>query len=308
MDSTQSAAGPGRPGPDVTPPGARWGDLRRAPLDARGLSRALLAPDGPCAGFTVTERTASTNADLTGRAAELPDWTVLVTEHQEQGRGRLGRAWQTPARAALTFSVLLRPTQLPAAGWSWGTLLMGLAVTRVLRRVVGLDAATKWPNDVLVRPLPQGERLKVAGILAEFVPGAEPALVIGVGLNVSQTAEELPVPTATSLATAHAATTDRNVLLRAILREFKVVDDAWRAGGGDLAARGLLAQVRESCCTLGELVEVSLPGGRPPLEGTAEGIDESGRLLVRARGGLETVAAGDVVHVRPSVRRGGEDG
>ena len=306
MDSTQSAADPGRPGPGSAPSAARWGDLRRAPLDVRGLSRSLLAPDGPCAGFTVTERTASTNADLAAGAAELPDWTVLVTEHQVQGRGRLGRAWQTPARAALTFSVLLRPAQVPPAGWSWGALLMGLAVTRVLRRVAGLDAATKWPNDVLVRPLPHEPRLKVAGILAEFVPGPQPALVVGVGLNVTQTAAELPVPTATSLAEAGAASTDRNVLLRAVLREFRAIDEAWRRCAGDVAAADLLAQTRETCCTLGELVEVSLPGGRAPLEGVAEGIDEAGRLLVRARDGMHTVAAGDVVHVRPGQRGGGD--
>lgn len=302
MDSTRSAAGPGPSGADTVPPGARWGDLRRAPLDERGLSRVLLAPHGPCARFTVSERAGSTNAVLTARAAGLGDWTVLVTEHQEQGRGRLGRGWQTPARAALTFSLLVRPEAVPSTGWSWGTLLMALAVTRVLRRVAGLDAATKWPNDVLVRPLPHGQRQKVAGVLAEFVPGPDPALVIGVGLNVTQTAEELPVPTATSLAAVHAATTDRNVLLRAILREFKLIDDRWRRTAGDLAAAGLLAQVREACCTLGEPVQVGLPGGRPALAGIAEGIDESGRLLVRTGSGLEAVSAGDVVHVRPASR------
>lgn len=308
MDSTRSAVSPGPPDGQAPSPGARWGDLRRAPLDERGLSRILLAPGGPCARFTITERAGSTNADLTRQAGQLPDWSVLVTEHQEQGRGRLGRDWHTPARAALTFSLLVRPAPVPAAGWSWGTLLMALAVTRVLRRVAGLDAATKWPNDVLVRPLPHGQRRKVAGILAELVPGPDPALVIGVGLNITQTADELPVPTATSLASAHAATTDRNVLLRAILREFKLIDDEWRRTSGDLTAAGLLAQVQEACCTIGEPVRVSLPGGRPGLAGVAEGVDGSGRLLVRTRRGLEAVSAGDVVHVRPASKEEDADG
>lgn len=300
MDSTEP----------VTAPGAvdagRWGDLRRAPLQERELRRALLCPSGPCARLLVSEQTASTNSDLVGQAADLPDWTVLVTEHQQQGRGRLGRAWQTPPRAALTFSVLLRPEQVPQPAWSWVTLLMGLAVTRVLRRLGGVDAATKWPNDVLVRPLPRGPRRKVAGILAEFVPGTEPVLVVGVGLNVTSDADELPVPTATSLAMARAATTDRSVLLRALLREFAQLDAQWRAHCGDLAAAGLLAEIRQACCTLGEPVEIRLPGDRPAVRGVAEGIDDDGLLLVRTGTELTAVAAGDVLHVRPDVTDGGE--
>ena len=301
MDSTEPATGSG---PATV---GRWADLRRAPLQERGLNRALLAPHGPCSRLLLSEQTASTNSDLVAQAADSPDWTVLVTEHQQQGRGRLGRVWQTPPRAALTFSVLLRPEQVPQPAWSWATLLMGLAVTRVLRALAGVDAATKWPNDVLVRPLPHGPRHKVAGILAEFVPGPSPVLVVGVGLNVTSTAEELPVPTATSLALVNAATTDRGVLLRALLREFAAVDGQWRAHAGDLAAAGLLAQVRQACCTLGEPVEVHLPGARPDLRGIAEGIDDDGRLLVRgADGALTAVAAGDVLHVRPDGREGEE--
>lgn len=278
----------------------RWSELDRPPLDVAGLRRSLLLlPNGPCADLTVTASTASTNSDLVARP-EAQDWTVLVTEHQQQGRGRLGRTWVTPARAALTFSVLLRPDPVPVGDWSFASLVAGLAVCRVLRRVAGLDAALKWPNDVLVRPLPTGERRKVCGILADFVPGPAPAVVVGVGLNVTMRPEEFPEPdpdalSPTSLRLAGAATTDRNVVLRALLRDFAELDGQWRAGGNG----ALLPQLRQACATLGQPVRVALPGGEH-LEGVAEGLDESGRLLVATGKRTVAVAAGDVLHLRPA--------
>ena len=120
---------------------------------------------------------------------------MVVAEHQTAGRGRLDRSWETPPRAALTFSVLLRPSVGPEQ-WPWLPLLTGYAVGTALRDA-GFDAGVKWPNDVLIGDL------KVAGILVERVDTPTgPAAVLGVGLNVSTTAEELPVPTATSLALA----------------------------------------------------------------------------------------------------------
>ena len=149
---------------------------------------------------------------------------MVVAEHQTAGRGRLDRSWETPPRAALTFSVLLRPTVGPAQ-WPWLPLLTGYAVAGALRDA-GFDAGVKWPNDVLVGDL------KVAGILVERVDTPTgPAAVLGVGLNVSTTAEELPVPTATSLALAAGdAPTGRRCWL-ALLRRLREEYDAWQGGG-----------------------------------------------------------------------------
>ena len=125
-------------------------------------------------------------------------WSMLA-EHQTAGRGRLDRSWVTPPRSALTFSVLLRPT-VPAAAWPWLPLLTGHAVSTALR-TAGFDASVKWPNDVLL-PV-DGEDRKVAGILVERVETPTgPAAVVGIGINVGMTADELPVPEATSLALA----------------------------------------------------------------------------------------------------------
>src|SRR3954471_11364830 len=189
-----------------------YADLDRPPLRAAALTRAL-AGDGW--RVEVLERAGSTNAVVAHRAAAGdPSGLVVVAERQLNGRGRLDRTWVSPARAGLTFSVLLRPT-LPAAEWGWLPLLAGVAVAQGLQEHAKVDALLKWPNDVLV-----GGR-KVAGLLAEAVaPGA---LVVGIGLNVTTTRDELPSEGATSLRLEDAATTDRDTLLRAMLRQLSTV-------------------------------------------------------------------------------------
>jgi BirA family biotin operon repressor/biotin-[acetyl-CoA-carboxylase] ligase len=282
--------------------GGPWQDLQRPPLRTGALRAALLAPSGPLSRLDVVPESGSTNRDLVAAAVAdpgaWPDLSVLTTDHQSAGRGRLDRTWTTPPRAALAVSVLLRPGT-PSPGWSWLSLLGGLSVVEALRRVAGVDAGLKWPNDVLVRDEDGTER-KVSGVLAEVVPGPDPAVVVGLGLNVSQDADELPVPTATSLRLAGAATTDRDTLLRAVLRELAARYAQWREHGGNAVASGLAARAREACWTLGRDVRVEMPAGRA-LTGVAEGLDDEGRLLLRGGDGTPaTVAAGDVVHVRPA--------
>ena len=155
----------------------------RPPLDL-----ARLGALGRRVQLEVLDTTASTNAVASARARDgAPHGLVVVAEHQTAGRGRLDRAWETPARSSLTFSVVLRP-QVPAPEWPWLPLLAGHALVTALREIE-VPAGLKWPNDVLI-----GER-KVAGILLERVEtGDGPAAVLGIGLNVSTTAEELPVP------------------------------------------------------------------------------------------------------------------
>ncbi len=254
--------------------------------------------DGLWRDVRVVPETGSTNADLAAAAREgAAEGTVLVTEMQTAGRGRLGRTWTAPPRSGLMFSLLVRPV-VPAARIGWLPLLTGVAVATAVRRMsagyfegAAVDARLKWPNDVLV-----GER-KLAGILAEKLDGG---LVVGVGLNVGLKEAELPVPTATSLAIEGAELSDRAPLLRAILREFESWYLAWTAMDGDPQRSGLRTAYKELCGTLGREVRVELPGSAE-LHGTARDVDEAGRLVVAGPDGERPLSAGDVVHVR---RRG----
>lgn len=265
-------------------------DLDRPPLRAEALRRALVVPGAEWASLEVVADTPSTNADLVAAAAAgAAHGTVLVGEHQSAGRGRLGRSWAAPPRSALTFSVLLRPPPATRARWGWLPLLAGAAVASAVREATGVDPALKWPNDVLV-----GER-KLAGVLAQV---AGEAVVVGIGLNVSLRTEELPVPTATSLALAGASTTDRDTVLRAVLRRLGRDYRSWREHDGEADTCGLRPTYLSLCTTLGRDVTVHLPDGES-LTGRALDVDAEGRLVVETGSGARSFAAGDVVHVRP---------
>ena len=294
-------AGPAGGGP-VAPGAASRGPLRPAVLRER-----LERPAGPVDRLEVVPSTGSTNTDLVRAVRDDPDaWGalgVLVTEHQVDGRGRSGRSWQTPPAAALTFSVALRPPA-PAASLGWLPLVAGLATVQGIREATGVPATLKWPNDLMVdvpgaAELPGwGTERKVGGILAELVPTpVGPLVVVGIGLNVSQTAAELPVPSAASLAGVGAADPDREALLVAVLHALGTLADRWRAGG-DVVAAGLVDEVSAACTTIGRTVRVELPEDRA-LHGRAVGLAADGALLVRDDAGdVHPVRAGDVRHLR----------
>ncbi|GHE57030.1 biotin--[acetyl-CoA-carboxylase] ligase [Streptomyces longispororuber] len=272
----------------------RWSDLDRPPLNAAALRRALVRDGGLYRSLDVVQSTGSTNSDLAGRADALPEGAVLVAEAQSAARGRLDRRWSAPARSGLFFSVLLKPAEVPVERWGWLPLLTGVAVATGLSRAAGVDTALKWPNDLLVTV--DGEERKAGGILAERA-GAD-GVVVGIGVNVTLRADELPVPHAGSLALAGAQGTDRDPLLRAVLRSLEQWYGDWRAAGGDPAACGLQETYAAGCATLGRQVRAELPGGRA-VSGEAVAVDGDGRLvLATAEGVREPVAAGDVVHVR----------
>jgi BirA family biotin operon repressor/biotin-[acetyl-CoA-carboxylase] ligase len=259
---------------------------RRPPLGTDALTARLVRPGGLWRDIRVVSETGSTNADLLAEArAGAAEGLVLVAETQTAGRGRLGRSWSNPPRAALAFSVLLRPVAVAPAARAWLPLLTGIAVAAALRAEAGVTATLKWPNDVLV------DGRKIAGILAE---AHGDAIVAGVGLNVTLTRAELPVPTATSLLLEDAACLDRERLLAAILTELASRYTAWAAGPDPAALR---AEYLRWCVTVGREVQVELPG-RQQLAGTATDVDETGRLAVRTGPGTTLVGAGDVVHVR----------
>lgn len=270
-----------------------WSDLARPPLDEGALRRALVVPAGPYAALDVVATVASTNTALAAAARQgAPDRTVLVAEHQTAGRGRAARSWVAPARSGLTLSVLLRPTGVPPARWGWVPLLVGVALCRTVSTLGELPAVVKWPNDLL---LGAGRR-KAAGILAEVV-STGPAVVVGIGLNVTLRRDELPVPSATSLAIERAACTDRDTLLRGLLRTLDSEVQAWCEHQGDAGAGGLREAYRQRCATLGEQVRVELPG-QPAITGSAVDLDTEGRLMVLSDGQQHALSAGDVTHVR----------
>ncbi|MFC5959398.1 biotin--[acetyl-CoA-carboxylase] ligase [Streptomyces pratens] len=286
-------------GPARPPASGRWTDLDRPPLNTAGLRRGLVRDGGLWRQIDVVQRTGSTNSDLVARAEKgtADEGSVLVAEEQTAARGRLDRQWTAPARSGLFFSVLLRPAEVPVARWGWLPLLTGVAVATGLSRTAGIDTALKWPNDLLVTV--GGEERKAAGILAERA--GDDGVVIGVGVNVSLRADELPVPTAGSLALAGAVTTDRDPLLRGVLRSLENWYGRWRTAGGDPAASGLQEAYTAGCATLGRAVRAELPGDRV-LVGEAVAVDGDGRLVLATEEGVqEPVGAGDIVHVRPVV-------
>lgn len=262
-------------------------DLERPPLATAALRSAVVGPGRIWTDLVVTAETGSTNADVAAAArAGAPEGLVHVTDRQTAGRGRLDRAWTSPAGAGAIVSVLLRPDSVPAARWVWLPLLAGLAVDATVHEC-GVESGLKWPNDVLV------DGRKIAGILLERVEGAAgAAAVIGVGLNVSLRRDELPVETATSLALEGATETDRTIVIRSFLRNLEALYRAWAASGGDPAA-GIRESYERRCVTIGQRVRVMLPQDEV-IEGLATGIDELGRLLVDGR----AISAGDITHLR----------
>ncbi|MFE7123812.1 biotin--[acetyl-CoA-carboxylase] ligase [Streptomyces sp. NPDC057617] len=282
---------------DSHTPVSRWSDLDRPPLDATALRRALVRPGTLWTSVDVVTETGSTNSDLALRAGagRAEEGAVLVAEEQTAGRGRLDRRWTAPARSGLFFSVLLKPgPDVPVGRYGWLPLLTGVAVATGLARAAGVDTALKWPNDLLVTVA--GEERKAGGILAERV--GEDAIVVGIGLNVSLREAELPVPTAGSLALAGAASLDRDILLRAVLRSLEHWYGEWRAAGGDPALSRIQEAYAAGCATLGRTVRAQLPGDGE-LAGEAVAVDGDGRLVVRtADGERHPVGAGDIVHLR----------
>jgi BirA family biotin operon repressor/biotin-[acetyl-CoA-carboxylase] ligase len=227
--------------------------------------------------YAFRESCESTQAVL---GADDPEGAVAVCDEQTAGRGRLGRAWVTPPGTAILVSVLLRPP--PDAKAPELSLVAGVAVALTAEHALGLSAQVKWPNDVMVN------RVKVAGVLAEARDGA---IVLGVGLNVNQTRDELPADAVTpagSLRTVDGVSRERAPLLASLLAELEREYDRWTAGGLDavydeLGPRDFLRNRRVT--VEGEL-------------GTAVGIDRSGRLVVDVGGEQRAVESGEVLYER----------
>jgi BirA family biotin operon repressor/biotin-[acetyl-CoA-carboxylase] ligase len=218
-----------------------------------------------------------------------PDGLVVVADVQTAGRGRLGRTWEAPAGASLLVSVLLRP-QLPLEFWPLLTPAAALSAAASLQSLAGIDVRLKWPNDLVV------DDRKLAGLLAEAVH-APAALVLGMGVNVlwSSFPDELDgIATACNL--CGDSPVDRVDLLVDWLTRFDVMLGELDDPAGRRALRDATAA---RSATLGRRVRVAL--ATRELCGVASGLTPEGLLEVTADDGhVETIAAGDVVHLRPS--------
>jgi BirA family transcriptional regulator, biotin operon repressor / biotin---[acetyl-CoA-carboxylase] ligase len=264
----------------------------------------------PTAGSTNDElREAATGPS----AAAWPHGSVIVTDDQTRGRGRMGRTWLAPTGKTLAISVLLRPElpggkPFPPEAFGWLPLIAGAAMTEAVRHAVdaaasavddeadedgtgGVEVELKWPNDVLV------SGFKICGILSELLPESG-AVVVGAGLNLTLDEHDLPTLTSTSLLLATGVQPDPDAVLADYLGTFLGLLRAFSEHGADAAASGIADRVSELCGTLGSEVRVELPGDRE-LIGVAERLDRDGRLVVRDRNGEpQSVAAGDVTHLR----------
>ena len=254
----------------------------------------------------------STNSQLIelAKSEPLPDFTVMVTADQQAGRGRSGRVWQTPAGTSLAISVLLRPqttdpTDLTKLGWV--PLLAGLAMSRNVSALLGHSdgVGVKWPNDVLV-----GEK-KICGVLSELAVltpvgapqfGGNLALVVGAGINLTLSEDQLPVPTATSLTLGEASLPVQDaerfdLVLSGYLERLGFWYRRFIDARLSAQASGLESAVSDNCVTLGREVRAILPNGTEEV-GRAVALDWDGRLILELSGGQITVGAGDIVHLR----------
>ena len=268
--------------------------------------RTALANDFTTIDFV--EKTGSTNTDLM-QATNVADGTVLLADEQFSGKGRLGRTWTAPAGSQVIFSVLLLPESLEQLGTL--PLAAGLAVTDSIEGTV-----LKWPNDVHI------DGNKLCGILAEAGPvgqafkaapkteltkvevgkaevnkaevnkavgGAAPSarVVVGMGINVTLTREELPIEKATSLG-LEGRDTDRTELAITVLKNLRRRIVQWENQDPQL-----LRDYRVVCSSLGQEVRLETPSG--DVTGHVDEIGEDGRIMVAG----EYYSAGDVTHLRP---------
>lgn len=263
----------------------------RAPLDAADLRVGTVGVGMPWRQLDVVDETGSTNADLIMRANAGADiaGSVLLAEHQTAGRGRHGRNWSAPARSQIAMSVGVGIGTVPPNAWGWLPLLAGVATADTILKVCTIEAGLKWPNDVLVGDC------KLAGILAEVAAPAG-VIVIGLGLNVTMRAHEVPHAAATSLAMLGSPTTDRNVLVRSLLGSLGSRIEQWSSSGG--ADSALKADYLWYSKTIGTRVKASMPGDREVV-GIARSVDDMGRLRIDTGSDVFTVSAGDITHLRP---------
>ncbi|SMO43233.1 biotin--[acetyl-CoA-carboxylase] ligase [Melghirimyces algeriensis] len=212
--------------------------------------------------------------------------SLVVTEEQTQGRGRMGRFWHSPPGTGIWMSLILRP-EITLAQASQLTLVGSVALTRSLRRETGLDIRIKWPNDLLI------EGKKISGILTE-TRGEQDGVqyvILGMGINANQTESDWPEELreiATSLAIEGKKQYRRRVLIPAILKEMEDLYDAFLDNGFE----PIRILWEEYAAILGKQVRTTTHRG--VIEGVAMGLDSTGALLIRQGEKVTPVFSSDI--------------
>ena len=250
----------------------------RAPLD----QKAITATSSQYWRVSVLDVTASTQDDLIEKVSNnlARSGDVIIANHQSAGRGRLDRKFLAPPSTALLFSLYLTPNieMRRKEEWSFLPLLVGYSFAHTLKKLAA-DVSLKWPNDFMI-----GAK-KVGGMISTLQPDG---VVIGVGINISMSSQELPVANATSLALEGIAKLDRNLLLPILLNALEKDFDEWETG------RDFVDEYSQHSSTLGSQVRIEI-SGRENVEAMAIAIDKSGQLHLDS--GL-VVSVGDVLHLR----------
>lgn len=213
---------------------------------------------------------------------------LVIAERQTEGKGRLGRSWQSPAGTGIWMSLILRPTILPRYA-SQLTLLAGLSMCEVIREVTGLDAQIKWPNDIVVH----GK--KVCGILAEMSAEMEGVnyIVIGIGVNVNSGYFPETLPHASSLAIQGKREYSRKGIIKKFLEIFEVDYKKYKKHN-DLSE--IMVRYKNNCITLDRKVKLLMGGETIFAEATD--ISDEGELIVTLEDGTRKVVASGEVSVR----------
>ncbi|MFA5059246.1 MAG: biotin--[acetyl-CoA-carboxylase] ligase [Candidatus Omnitrophota bacterium] len=216
-----------------------------------------------------------------------PEGTVVFSDGQSKGRGRLGRAWFSPKGKGIYMSVILRP-QLNPTQAAQLTLLTGVAVSQAVKNTSNISALIKWPNDILVH------HKKLAGILTEISAEIDRVkfVIVGIGINVNAKLDQL-VPGATSILAENKHPVSRVDLAKEILREIEKWYLLFQSSGFEPVAK----KWKELSATLHKRVRIADPAG--VIEGIAVDIDHDGGLLIRKDSGvIVKKMAGDVVVVK----------
>lgn len=216
-----------------------------------------------------------------------PEGTLVLAESQTRGKGRLGRLWLSPKYKGIYLSLILRPEISPEQA-SILTLLAAVSICEAIKKIAGIDANIKWPNDILI-----GNK-KLGGILTELSAEMDKVsfVTIGIGLNVNNDKKSL-ISTATSLREHRKESINRVALLQEILRRIEENYLIFQKKG----PRHIIEKWREHNITLGKMIKVYCH--KEHITGQAIDIDIDGGLLVRKDSGFtEKVFSGDVVHCR----------
>jgi BirA family biotin operon repressor/biotin-[acetyl-CoA-carboxylase] ligase len=233
----------------------------------------------------------STNTVALACGEEPEEGTVILSDSQEKGRGRLGRSWVSPPGVNIYLSILLHPRIEPEHA-TLITLLSAIACTYALRKTTGLSISVKWPNDLMA-----ADR-KLGGILTEMkITGKKIVLaVIGIGINVNMAAHEFPDQIRTT-ATSVKIETGEDVSRERIIAEILNETDRWYKVLQTGRSREIVDEWQRLTSTLGRRVLVTT--GQETYTGLAEGIDDKGMLLIRLPSGeIKRISSGDLTALK----------